>query len=75
MERRRYKVCCGADIHKAFLIATILLFDGTKLTKRFGMDLNLTLSDSPGNSVTLFSVKYTIDPIRSNHDEADRIQI
>jgi len=40
MERRRYKVCCGADIHKAFLIATILLFDGTKLTKRFGMDLN-----------------------------------
>jgi len=39
MDRRRYNVCCGADIHKKFLIATILLLDGTKLTKRFSMDL------------------------------------
>jgi len=39
MGRQRYNVCCGADIHKKFLIATILLLDGTKLTKRFSMDL------------------------------------
>jgi transposase len=39
MDRRRYNVCCGADIHKKFLIATILLLDGTKLTKRFSIDL------------------------------------
>jgi transposase len=39
MDRLRYNVCCGADIHKKFLIATILLLDGTKLNKRFSMDL------------------------------------
>jgi transposase len=39
MDQRRYNVCCGADIHKKFLVATILLLDGTKLTKRFSMDL------------------------------------
>jgi transposase len=39
MDRRRYNVCCGADIHKKFLVATIFLLDGTKLTKRFSMDL------------------------------------
>ncbi|MDF0589615.1 hypothetical protein [Candidatus Methanocrinis natronophilus] len=27
------------DIHKKFLLATVLLLDGTKLTKRFSMDL------------------------------------
>ena len=39
MDRRRYNVCCGADIHKKFLIATILFLDGTKLTQRFSMGL------------------------------------
>lgn len=39
MDQRRYNVCCGADIHKKFLVATILLLDGTKLTKRFSMNL------------------------------------
>jgi hypothetical protein len=39
MDQRRYNVCCGADIHKKFIVATILLLDGTKLTKRFSMDL------------------------------------
>jgi len=39
MDQRRYNVCCGADIHKKFLVATVLLLDGTKLTKRFSMDL------------------------------------
>jgi transposase len=39
MDQRRYNVCCGADIHKKFLVATIFLLDGTKLTKRFSMDL------------------------------------
>ncbi|OPY53258.1 MAG: Transposase IS116/IS110/IS902 family protein [Methanosaeta sp. PtaU1.Bin055] len=39
MDQRRYNVCCGADIHKKFLVATILFLDGTKLTKRFSMDL------------------------------------
>ena len=39
MDQRRYNVCCGADIHKKFLVATILLLDGTKLTERFSMDL------------------------------------
>jgi len=36
METQKNKVC-GADIHKKFLIATILTRDGTKVTKRFGM--------------------------------------
>ena len=36
METQKSKVC-GADIHKKFLIATILTRDGTKVTKRFGM--------------------------------------
>jgi transposase len=31
---------CGADIHKKFLIATMLFRDCTKITKRFGMALN-----------------------------------
>ncbi len=36
METQRNKVC-GADIHKKFLVATILSREGTKVTKRFGM--------------------------------------
>jgi transposase len=39
MEAQKNKVC-GADIHKKFLIATILSRDGTKATKRFGMALD-----------------------------------
>jgi transposase len=39
MEKQRNKVC-GADIHKKFLVATILSSDGTKITKRFGMTLD-----------------------------------
>jgi transposase len=39
METQRNKVC-GADIHKKFLVATILSRDGTKITKRFGMTLD-----------------------------------
>jgi len=39
MEKQRNKVC-GDDIHKKFLVATILSRDGTKLTKRFGMTLD-----------------------------------
>ncbi len=39
MEKQRNKVC-GADIHKKFLVATILSRDGTKITKRFGMTLD-----------------------------------
>ena len=39
MEKQRNKVC-GADIHKRFLIATILSRDGTKITNRFGMTLD-----------------------------------
>lgn len=39
MEVQRNKVC-GADIHKKFLIATILSRDGTKVTQRFGMTLD-----------------------------------
>ena len=37
MAETRDKVC-GADIHKRFLIATILSRDGTKLQERFGTD-------------------------------------
>jgi transposase len=39
MEPQKNRVC-GADIHKKFLIATILSRDGTKITKRFGMILD-----------------------------------
>ena len=39
MEKQRNKVC-GADIHKKFLVATILSRDGTKTTERFGMNLD-----------------------------------
>ena len=38
METQRNKVC-GADIHKKFLVATIISRDGIKITKRFGMTL------------------------------------
>ncbi len=36
MEKQRNKVC-GADIHKKFLVATILSRDGVKSTEQFGM--------------------------------------
>jgi transposase len=36
MEVQRNKVC-GVDVHKKFLVATILSRDGTKLTQRFGI--------------------------------------
>jgi transposase len=39
MEKQKNKVC-GADIHKKFLVATILSRDGTKITQRFGMTLD-----------------------------------
>lgn len=39
MEKQRDKVC-GADIHKKFLIATILSRDGNKTAERFGMELD-----------------------------------
>src|SRR5512137_2798720 len=39
MENQRNKVC-GADIHKKFLVATILSRDSTKVTQRFGMTLD-----------------------------------
>ena len=38
MEKQRNKAC-GADIHKKFLVATIISRDGIKMTKRFGMTL------------------------------------
>lgn len=38
METQKNKVC-GADIHKKFLIATILSRDGSKITRRFGMTI------------------------------------
>ncbi|MHC1688293.1 MAG: IS110 family transposase [Methanothrix sp.] len=37
---KQWNIVCGADIHKKFLIATILSRDGTKITKRFGMTSN-----------------------------------
>ena len=37
MAETRDKVC-GADIHKQFLIATIISRDGTRLQERFGTD-------------------------------------
>jgi transposase len=39
METQKNKVC-GADIHKKFLIATILSRDGTKIVNRFGMTVD-----------------------------------
>ena len=39
MEKQLNKVC-GADIHKKFLIATILSRDGTNQTQKFGMALD-----------------------------------
>jgi transposase len=39
MEQQRIKVC-GVDIHKKFLVATILTRDGTKMQKRFETDIN-----------------------------------
>jgi transposase len=39
MEKQWNKVC-GADIHKEFLIATMLSRDGTKITRRFCMSLD-----------------------------------
>lgn len=39
MEKQLNKVC-GADIHKRFLVATILSRDGTKITRKFGMTLD-----------------------------------
>ena len=39
MEQQWNKVC-GADIHKKFLIATILSRDGTKSSNRFGMTID-----------------------------------
>jgi transposase len=39
MEKQRNKVC-GADIHKKFLVATILSRDGIKSSGRFGMTLD-----------------------------------
>jgi transposase len=38
MEKQRDKVC-GADIHKRFLVATILSRDGCKIKDRFGMNV------------------------------------
>jgi transposase len=38
MEKQRNKVC-GADIHKKFLVATILSRDGCKIKDRFGMNI------------------------------------
>ena len=39
MMEQRNKVC-GVDIHKKFLIATILSRDGTKIQKRYGTDID-----------------------------------
>jgi len=43
MTAQRNKVC-GVDIHKKFLIATILTRDGTKLQKRFETDIDNLLN-------------------------------
>ncbi len=42
MEQQRNKGC-GADIHKRFLIATILSRDGIKITQRFKMTIEKLL--------------------------------
>jgi hypothetical protein len=39
MEKQKNKVC-GADIHKKFIMATILFREGTKIRGRFGMTLD-----------------------------------
>jgi transposase len=39
MMEQRNKVC-GVDIHKKFLIATILSRDGTKIQKRYSTDID-----------------------------------
>jgi transposase len=39
MGQHRNKVC-GVDIHKKFLVATILTRNGTKMQKRFGTDID-----------------------------------
>ncbi len=39
MEKQWNKVC-GADIHKRFLIATILSRDGIRIVNRFGMTID-----------------------------------
>ena len=39
MMEQRNKVC-GVDIHKKFLIATILSRDGTKIQKRYATDID-----------------------------------
>jgi len=39
MKMVRNKVC-GADIHKKFLVATILSREGSQISKRFGMKLD-----------------------------------
>lgn len=39
MVQPRNKVC-GVDIHKKFLVATILARDGTRIQKRFGADID-----------------------------------
>lgn len=38
MEKFRNKIC-GVDVHKRFLVATILSRDGIELKERFGMTL------------------------------------
>ena len=43
MLEQRNKVC-GVDIHKKFLIATILSRDGTKIQKRYSTDIDDLLS-------------------------------
>ena len=39
MEKQK-NIVCGADIHKKFLMATILSRDGNKIRGRFGMTLD-----------------------------------
>jgi len=41
---KQWNIVCGADIHKKFLIATILSRSGSKKTKRFGMTLDELLN-------------------------------
>ena len=39
MEKQK-NIVCGADIHKRFIIATLLSRDGNKIRGRFGMTLD-----------------------------------
>jgi hypothetical protein len=48
MEKQRNKFC-GAEIHKKFLVATIISRDGVKITKRFGMTLGDLLESKVGS--------------------------